>query len=200
MDLSNSEDKVSIGPCSVNSFAYADDITVMCTTVPGLQRLINICAQYACKWRFRFGVKKTKCMVMDQGLLSEKPMWHMNDSVIEYVEILGVHFDSKGEAHANVRSEKCRRAFHSLRDVGMAYPGSATEVKAYLWNTMCQPVLSYGLETINLKNNTIKRLEILQGNLLKQALGFSKTARSTNLMKILGVLSIEERIKRNTAL
>ena len=39
MDLSNSEDKVSIGPCFVNSFSWADDITVMCTTVPGLQKV-----------------------------------------------------------------------------------------------------------------------------------------------------------------
>ena len=52
-DFSKSNDTVSIGSLSVNSLAYADDITVMCTTVPGLQRLIDMCATYADRWRFQ---------------------------------------------------------------------------------------------------------------------------------------------------
>ena len=40
---------VHLGPCRFNSFAYADDITVMHTTVPGLQNLIDMCTDYAKK-------------------------------------------------------------------------------------------------------------------------------------------------------
>ena len=48
-----------IGDKHVNSFAYADDITLLSGTVPGLQTLIDCCANYASRWRFRFGVNKT---------------------------------------------------------------------------------------------------------------------------------------------
>ena len=44
--LSVSSDQVRIGPISVNHFAYADDVSLICTTSPGLQRLINQCTDY----------------------------------------------------------------------------------------------------------------------------------------------------------
>ena len=40
--LNNSTDGVQIGHLLLNSFAYADDITVFAATVPGLQRLIDV--------------------------------------------------------------------------------------------------------------------------------------------------------------
>ncbi len=53
-------DVVSVGTCHFNNFAYADDITLLCTTVPGLQRLINTSVEYSKMWKFNFGIKKNK--------------------------------------------------------------------------------------------------------------------------------------------
>ena len=55
-DFDKPDNKVCIGTRSVNSFAYTDDINLLCTTIPGLQRLIDKCANYASKWRFKFMV------------------------------------------------------------------------------------------------------------------------------------------------
>ena len=38
-------------------FAYADENSLYNSIVPGLQSLIDICAVYASKWRFNFGIK-----------------------------------------------------------------------------------------------------------------------------------------------
>ena len=54
---------VSIGHSNYSSFAYADDATVYSSTIPDLQFLIQMCADYAHKWRFNFG-KKTKCRIV----------------------------------------------------------------------------------------------------------------------------------------
>ena len=45
---------IRIGDDLYNCFAYADDIRLFNSTVPGLQALLDICARYASKWRFNF--------------------------------------------------------------------------------------------------------------------------------------------------
>ena len=62
LDLKNDIHGVSIGNMTLNSYAYADDVTLFCTTASGLQNLIDKCYLYSNKWRFNFGIKKTKCM------------------------------------------------------------------------------------------------------------------------------------------
>jgi hypothetical protein len=157
----NSDDKVCIGSFQINSFAYADDVMLLSTTVPDLQRLINICADYACYWKFRFGLSKSKCMVSGNYCFKNTPQWFLNGDkkqVVDSLEILGVTFDEVN-THMQSRISKCRRAFYSLLDVGMAYPGSCSRVKSYLWNTLCQPVLLYGSECLNISNQTLKNGE-----------------------------------------
>ena len=82
-----------IGDKHVNSFAYADDITLLSGTVPGLQTPIDCCAHYASRWGFRFGVSKTKCVIIGQSALPGKPTWFLNSVPIETnekLDILGV--------------------------------------------------------------------------------------------------------------
>ena len=88
--------------------------------------------------------------------------------------------------------------FYGLNNSGMAYPGATTDVKCYLWNTICKPVLSYGLESINLNGINIRRLETTQGNLVKQCLGLSKRSHSTQLLSSLNIHRIEDLVNRNT--
>ena len=52
--------KVCIGNYSFNVFAYADDVTVFCTSVSGLQRLIDKYDDYALRWRFKFSFGEKK--------------------------------------------------------------------------------------------------------------------------------------------
>ena len=200
LDMSN--DKVRIGTCSLNSFAYADDVNLICTTAPGLQRLINICTNYADRWRFRFSISKTKCMVTSGSNLCARSVLYLKGERIEMVtslEMLGVCFSRNGDAHVKKRKDKCRRLFYSLRDIGMAYPGCASDVKAYMWNTMCKPALSYGLDSIYLDNKCFKELETCQGNLAKQALGFSKRSKSSSLLQGLGITKMRQHISQCTA-
>ena len=163
-----------------------------------------MCSDYAKKWRFRFGIKKTHCMVVCGQTLTSEPVWYLNGAVInntDCLEILGVHFNANGDAstHVGVRSDKCRRSFYSLRDVGMAYPGCASEVKTYLWNTMCQPVLLYGLESIHVSDKYSRQLETCQANLVKQCMGFSSRSRSTSLLHAINIRKVNECIKYGSA-
>ena len=52
-----------IGSHLYNSFAYADDVSIFASTVPGLQQLINKCVEFSVKWRFKFGLAKGQCLI-----------------------------------------------------------------------------------------------------------------------------------------
>lgn len=49
-------------------------------------------------------------------------------------------------------------------DAGMAYPGCNSQVKFYLWKSVCQPVLVHGMECFILSNVGTKTPQTIQGN------------------------------------
>ena len=81
LELHESNYGVAIGDVHFNSFAYADDVTVFSSTAIGLQRLIDKCYAYSQKWRFKFGIKKTKCMSIENISFVTSPSWSPLTSV-----------------------------------------------------------------------------------------------------------------------
>ena len=200
--MTNDIHGVSIGNMTLNSYAYADDVTLFCTTASGLQNLIDKCYMYSNKWRFNFGIKKTKCMVIGKSKFSKYPEWYLGSQricVSESLEILGTVFtgDYKHDDHVNARIRKCRQSFYSLTKCGMAFPGATTDVKTYLWKSMCVPVLMYGIDGISISKTNVKRLDITQGNLVKQSMGLSKRSHTTELFAALGINRSQEIVNHN---
>ena len=63
---------------------------------------------------------------------------------------------------------------YSLNSVGMCYPGLNSASKAHLYNLISLPTLSYGLESINISDTCMKRLDSTQGGIMKQVCGLCK--------------------------
>ena len=80
----------------------------------------------------------------------------------------------------------------------MSYPGAATYIKQYIRNSIWAPVLTYGLESINVNVSNMNKLETIQGNLIKQSLGLSKRCHSTELLQSMNVHTIDSLVNRNT--
>ncbi len=80
----------------------------------------------------------------------------------------------------------------------MAYPGTSTEVKAYLWRTVCLPTAAYGLDALPISHADIERLESLQGTLIKQSLGLAKRMHHTKLLRPMNIAPVSETIDRMT--
>jgi hypothetical protein len=193
---------VAIGNLKFNSFTYADDVTVYSTSATGLQMLIDRCYMYSQKWRFKFGIKKTKCIVIGKNILKCEPEWFLGTLKIskeQQIEILGTTFTCKYNYndHVDNRIRKCRQAYYSLTKCGMAYPGATADVKSYLWKSICAPVLMYGHDGISIGRNNIHKLDTAQGNLVKQAMGLSKRAHTTELLLSLGIRRIDEGLNKS---
>ena len=155
------------------------------------------------KWRFSFNPSKTKCFISGKHRFCTEPRWYIGEHRIEVVnelDILGTVFDrdGSGSGHAERRINSCRRNFFGLGDIGMVYPGLDTNTKCYLWNTMCAPTLLYGAECIKISDPSMRRMESIQGCLIKQCLGLGKRHRHSNLLKALDIKTIESLVAQRS--
>ena len=202
LDLNNCDAGVRIGDTLYNSMAYADDITLFSTNVQDLQNLIDVCDAYSKRWKFKFGVEKSKCMIVGKCPLYQDPKWRLGDKCLcneESLNILGNVFNQGGNnaSHVTNRLTKCRQSFYGLGNAGMLYPGAIPGVQAYLYKCICQPTLTYGLECMGSTAIQMRRLEFAQGKLIKQSLGLSKLSHNTALLKALNIEKIEDIVNRN---
>jgi len=194
-ELQQSGIGVRLGTCVYNSVAYADDITLFSSTIPGLQRLINRCYEYSQEWLFRYGIKKTKCLTIGKCPFPE-PSWTLNGQLIANVkelEVLGTIFTSDGDfgAHVEKRMRSCRKAFFGLDGARLLSPSLKPALKAHLWSSCPRAALMYGCEALPLKATDLGRMNSLQGSLVKQALRIGKRSHHSALLTALGIPSVQ---------
>lgn len=196
---------IRIGDNIYNCFAYADDISLVNTTVPGLQELIDICDRYSQTWRFKFGIKKSQGMSIGYkpDCFTSKPVWFLNNNEINTVtklNILGVTFSGDGKMydHVQTRIQKCRRAFYSLGDLGMSYPGLNVSSKRYLYRSICLPTLTYGLECVEISNQCKKAINSAQGSIAKNMCGLGKRSHHSNLLRAMNLDNVTTVIDNHT--
>ena len=110
-------------------------------------------------------------------------------------------FNSKGNrpntSHVDNRLNKCRQSFYGLNILGMSYPGAAPEVQAHLYKSICQPVLTYGMECMSYSKDQFRRMESTQGRLFKQCMGLSKSSHNTAMLKALNIEKVQNIVDRN---
>ena len=108
---------------------------MMSSTVPGLLKMIDTskCLIYLNTWRFKFDIKKTKCISYGQEILKCEPKWPLGRVPIgnvDNIEILGMILSSEGKCiDHNSRKKvkydsrilKWRKLYFSLNNVGMLY-------------------------------------------------------------------------------
>ena len=88
LDLNDCDVGVRIGDVLYNSMAYADDITVFSTNAKDLQRLIDMCTMYSDRWRFKYGIDKSKCMIIGKSPFTCEPVWRLNDVSLRTVDTI----------------------------------------------------------------------------------------------------------------
>ena len=118
---------------------------------------------------------------------------------VETMEILGNVFNSKGNntSHVDNRLNKCRQSSYGLNSLGMSYPGAAPEVQAHLYKSICQPVLTYGMECTSNSKYKFRIMESTQGRLIKQCLGLSKRSHNSAMLKALDIDKVQSIVNRN---
>ena len=202
--LDNAPEGVMVFGHKFNSCAYADDITLFSSSVTGLQRLVNICVDYARKWRFNFGAQKTQLTTLGKNVLAAKPQISLGNNIVHHqdsIELLGVSTNSYCDytSHVENRISACRRGLFALSHAGMSYPGLCTKAKVYLWKSIGAPLMFYATECIPLRKSHIKSMYTAQGKIIKNVLGFSKRNHHSVIFDALGISKPEDHISKSTA-
>lgn len=124
----------------VNTCVYADNVTIFSSTAPGLQALIDKCADYAKRWHLIF--KKAQLSIVGKEHLKIHPEFYLNSheiNIYSNMEILGVNFDSLGKFTTHVHNciSACRRSMYKLASIGFQYPGFHSNLKTYVEECLC---------------------------------------------------------------
>jgi hypothetical protein len=138
-----------------------------------------------------------------RNMFHKEPLFYLGDQCMDNVssmDILGVTFTAKGtyDAHIERRIQKCRNSSFSLSEVGMCYPGLATETKSYLYRTICQPTLTYGLDAISASEGLLRQMDSTQGCIMKRVCGIPKRSHHSNLMAALNIQTARSMVAKLT--
>ena len=203
LDLKPMNPGVKIYDFHINVLAYADDLNLVSTTATGLQKLIDKCYQYAQRWRMKFNPIKTNIVCIGKQPHTTPPVWTLGNTQVglsDDVVILGVTFSStlSSNKHVKSRMRKCQQSIFKMTSMGLSYPGLNSDVKAFLWNSICCPILVYGMESIMISQSDIKALKTTQGNIIKRIMGINKRSHHSKLLMALKIPVVEDVITKNS--
>ena len=189
---------LSYGKYSINALAYCDDILLISNSLGHLQKLLKICESFGVKWKLKFN--PNKCTVMNAAEKLSKNIQIkliLNNSIIPVVKTtrylcMNLLDDDDIEKRMINQFTDVRKSFFSLYKHGMKPIGLQPLTKSKLYNSFCIPKATYGIGLEPLNEQLLRKLEIMQNNILRGTLGLHKTAKMSALKRTLGIDKIKE--------
>ena len=166
------------------SFGYADDLKILCPSIGGLQKMLDICETFGVEYDVLFNAKKTMGICYSNGNCTYIRPIYLNNTVIEWkkdVKYLGnmlshdlsdaadIEF-KKGSFIAAVNRLNC--VFHNV--------DSFTRVR--LLQTYC--TAWYGCQSWQLRSPYINQLNIEWRKAVRRTLGLPTRTRSVLLPEL----------------
>ena len=140
-----------IGNKFLGVFGYADDLTLLCPTLSGLQEMLNVCEDFAKDYNILFNASKSKLMYFGKNNLNcENLLCMSNGSSIEFVEQcvhLGtkIYSDISKKNIDNATNDLYMRTNNLMAD--FSYAQSST--LSVLYNSYCMNVYGSQLWCFN---------------------------------------------------
>jgi hypothetical protein len=167
VDLRQSGHGLSVLGIFVGCILYADDILLLANSLSDMQCMLNICSGTVESLDMSFNVSKSFVVRFGKRYNKECKPLLLNGLNIEFrnkVQYLGVTFKAGcmlrfDFSHATMAFY---RAFNKLWNRCKFANSELT--CAYIMQSVCMPVLTYGFEVVSVSANSIKKLEHLIDN------------------------------------
>ena len=154
--VSKSNDSLKVYGIDVGSLTLADDTVLLANTVNGLQRMINLAADYGEKWRIVYSTPKTKCITFGETKISNAKnranrKWHMKSTPIEEVSEychVGVKLNAF-HCTKNRTADMTKKGYSiygSLLGCGLHAQGLSPSTSSHIWQKISLPSMLYGCE------------------------------------------------------
>jgi len=223
VDIEKLEHGVQVGHQKLEVIAYADDILLISTTRKGMQVQLDALTKYGIDFDIKWNPLKTEYIIFNKDLVRSKEevtndhwlgMPQLSNEIISEVEqfrYLGVWISNKN--NNVVYLEKRRNAFFTskakIEMIGLNDKCIHPYTRAKLFKIYYRPVLTYGWENFDLKDNEISSISKLETNALKDLMGISRKSHHTELLAHLAInrtknnyllnkLKFFKRLKANT--
>ena len=151
----------------------------------------------------RFNPLKSNIICIGKQPDLKPPVWTIGDAEVGLTDnavMLGVTFtpELNSKTHVRNRIRKCQQSMFGMTSIGLSYPGLNSDVKAFLYNSIGNPTLLYGMESIGMSKNDMSTLKTTQGNIIKRIMGLNKRSHHSKLLKSLNIPSVEDVIMKNS--
>lgn len=139
---------------------FADDLAIVDTTVKGLQRKLNLLAQYCREWGLTVNTEKTKIMAFrGGGRMRANEVWNYNGTLIENVnkfEYLGLLLSNSNSLTPTIndRIVKTKKAMGVVFAHLKKYGNIPIHVMLKILDTKIIPVMTHGSEIWGLDDLT----------------------------------------------
>ena len=177
--------------------AYCDDIILLSTSLKTLQILVDKCAEFGLKWNISFNPKKS-CIIHAGSKLYKDPQVKIklygNDlEIVDKTKYLGLMVSDtmNFSSHIESKLKEVQRTYNSLYQYGTRPYGLNPFTKAHIYKTFCLPKALYGLGVIKVPHHLLKKLEIIQNDVIRSTLGLSKYNHLSEIKEVLGIQTIE---------
>ena len=198
--LCNSNVGCNICGIMANNLSYADDMTLLCPSIKGLQHLLCICEEYGKDNDIIYNSEKTECMFFKgkKVSVSRIPNVFLNGNPIKFVTThthLGhvIHHDMADDHDI----EKQRRAFCVRANMLLRQCKYCNiNVKKVLFSAYCKNVYCCHLWS-NFKVRTMNKLKVMYNNVWRRLLGVSPISSASNMFVSNNIMSLGELIRRS---
>ena len=135
---------------------YADDLLLMAISVCDLQRMVDLCLEEFNNMDMLINVKKSICMRIGERHKAEVSKIYIQSEAMDWkceMKYLGVYFLAAKVLKCNLQPvrQKYFRALNGLfSKVGTR---SSPMITLSLIDSFCVPLLSYGIESFNIRKS-----------------------------------------------
>ena len=201
-DLIGKLQSLGVGCYIRNIFAaalfYADDMAVLSPSLKGLQKLLDVCSEYCIQWDIKLNAKKTKNIVFGSKNFPTHCVTLDGNEIPweQKCKYLGVTLVS-GSSFSCCTTETTRRFYRALNSILRIEGRSDDMVMLRLLEAHCIPILTYGVETIHVKDvNERRQMRVAYNAVYRKMFGYSYRESVTLLQHSLGRSTWEELVEK----
>ena len=201
MYVDNILSRLSKFGCKMNnvcysSFMYADDLILLSPSICELQKMLSICCTELTAIGLELNTKKSCCLRIGKRHSIRCNDLVTNKGTISWVKetrYLGVTIASGNKFKISFSETKCR--FYSSFNNLYSKLGNIPDLRVttHLLETIAVPVLTYGLEALNLTNAELSSLDFTLNRAIYKIFKVSDKQNIALCMNMFGISSISDR-------
>ena len=174
--------------------SYADDMTLLCPTVTGLQKMIKTCEIYGAEYDVIYNATKSKCMMFSRGGKENGTQVLLQNCELAWTDTmkyLGC-FLTKDLSEGKEIQMKCGELAGRTNTLLSNFGGASVAVLSKLFTTQCSHL--YGVETWSLKDPSVRNFVVMWNRCVRRLLNLPKTTHTRYLSELLHAPYVLEQI------